>query len=65
MIDIVPGTTVKFRYHMEHSFGFWIRIVNISFFVIQSGTITSTSSQILLLSSPDTKQLPVLVADCL
>ena len=54
MIYIV-GTTVKFRYHMEHSFRFWIRIGNISFFVIQSGTITSTSSEILLFSSPDTK----------
>ena len=54
MINIV-GTTAKFRYHMEHSFGFSIRIVNISFFVIQSGTIAITSSEILLLSCPDTK----------
>ena len=55
MINIV-GTTVKFRYHMEHSFRFWIRIVYISFFVMQSRMITSTSSETLLyLSSLDTK----------
>ena len=55
MINIV-GTIVKFRYHMEDSFRFWIRIVYINFFVMQSRMIKSTSSEILLyLSSLDTK----------
>ena len=57
MINIV-GTTVKSRYQMEHSFRFWIRIVYIRFFVMQSRIITSTlaSSEIsLYLSSLDTK----------